>query len=139
MKPFCLWGCSKISILSRLYVLSDQFPVDNYVPMHSSTTSGQKEDNTLLTFTSDGSEGEKHTNTKRCEEWTHLTVTLLLFFLFFYTDPEIDETEDDEAEDLQTLTFDDLLCFALQVAKGMEFLSSKNVWTSLGLKTPPPL
>lgn len=37
------------------------------------------------------------------------------------------ENLDDEIEDLQTLTFDDLLSFAFQVAKGMEFLSSKNV------------
>ncbi|XP_013857704.1 receptor-type tyrosine-protein kinase FLT3 [Austrofundulus limnaeus] len=73
---------------------SDQFPVDNYVPMHSSTTRGE-EDSALLTFTN-GSE-----------------------------DPEMDETED-ETEDLQALTFEDLLCFALQVAKGMEFLSSRN-------------
>lgn len=42
-------------------------------------------------------------------------------------DPETFESLDDETEDLQTLTFDDLLSFAFQVAKGMEFLSSKNV------------
>lgn len=35
--------------------------------------------------------------------------------------------EDDPTDDLQILTFDDLLSFAFQVAKGMEFLSSKNV------------
>lgn len=40
--------------------------------------------------------------------------------------PEIDENIDDETEDLQTLTFDDLLSFACQVARGMEFLSSQN-------------
>lgn len=37
------------------------------------------------------------------------------------------ESPDDEGEDLQALTFDDLLSFAFQVAKGMEFLSSKHV------------
>lgn len=42
-------------------------------------------------------------------------------------DPEIYENLDDQTEDLQVLTFDDLLSFAFQVAKGMEFLSSKNV------------
>ncbi|KAM4544380.1 receptor-type tyrosine-protein kinase FLT3-like [Fundulus diaphanus] len=40
-------------------------------------------------------------------------------------DPEIYESEEDPTE-LQALTFDDLLSFAYQVAKGMEFLSSKN-------------
>ncbi|CAG04213.1 unnamed protein product, partial [Tetraodon nigroviridis] len=41
--------------------------------------------------------------------------------------PEMaEELEDDRPEALQTLTFDDLLSFAFQVAKGMEFLSSKN-------------
>lgn len=48
--------------------------------------------------------------------------------------PEIIKVPDDQADDLQTLTFDDLLNFAFQVAKGMEFLSSKNVrnqWTTL--------
>lgn len=38
-----------------------------------------------------------------------------------------DDQTDLQTEDLQTLTFDDLLSFAFQVAKGMEFLSSKNV------------
>ncbi|KAL6462802.1 hypothetical protein MHYP_G00292240 [Metynnis hypsauchen] len=37
-----------------------------------------------------------------------------------------DEIFESEDEDLQTLTYDDLLCFSYQVAKGMEFLSSKN-------------
>lgn len=43
------------------------------------------------------------------------------------SDPENFENLSDETEDLQALTFDDLLSFAFQVAKGMEFLSSKNV------------
>ncbi len=46
---------------------------------------------------------------------------------FWSADPEMYESLDDETEDLQALTFDDLLSFAFQVAKGMEFLSSKNV------------
>uniref|UniRef100_A0A672ZKY5 receptor protein-tyrosine kinase n=1 Tax=Sphaeramia orbicularis TaxID=375764 RepID=A0A672ZKY5_9TELE len=41
-------------------------------------------------------------------------------------DPEMYVNPDEQTEDLQALTFDDLLSFAFQVAKGMEFLSSKN-------------
>ncbi|XP_069007814.1 receptor-type tyrosine-protein kinase FLT3 [Embiotoca jacksoni] len=73
--------------------------VDNYVPMHSATTRGQ-EDIALLTINSADMD--------------------------IYEDPEIYEASDDQASDLQALTFDDLLNFAFQVAKGMEFLSSKN-------------
>lgn len=47
--------------------------------------------------------------------------------LVHFAGPEMDDSIDDETEDLLTLTFDDLLSFAYQVAKGMEFLSSKNV------------
>lgn len=43
----------------------------------------------------------------------------------------MEELEEDQPELLQTLTFDDLLSFAFQVAKGMEFLSSKNVRDAL--------
>ncbi|KAL4001027.1 serine/threonine-protein kinase/endoribonuclease IRE1 [Sarotherodon galilaeus] len=74
-------------------------PVDNYVPMYTATTGGQ-EDIALLTINSD--------NMDSCE------------------DPESFETPDEQTEDLETLTFDDLLSFAFQVARGMEFLSSKN-------------
>lgn len=35
----------------------------------------------------------------------------------------------EEEEDLNVLTFEDLLCFAYQVAKGMEFLEFKSVST----------
>ncbi|NXM52870.1 FLT3 kinase, partial [Illadopsis cleaveri] len=35
-------------------------------------------------------------------------------------------TEVDEEEDFNVLTFEDLLCFSYQVAKGMEFLESKS-------------
>lgn len=73
--------------------------VDNYVPMHGSTTRGQ-EDIALLTLSSGDMDG--------------------------FEDPEVYDSQDDETEDLQSLTFDDLLSFAFQVAKGMEFLSSKN-------------
>ncbi|XP_036934621.1 receptor-type tyrosine-protein kinase FLT3 [Acanthopagrus latus] len=70
--------------------------VDNYMPMYGSTTRGQ-EDIALLTLNSSDMDGL-----------------------------EIYEHIDDQTEDLKTLTFDDLLSFAFQVAKGMEFLSSKN-------------
>ncbi|KAM9712755.1 receptor-type tyrosine-protein kinase FLT3-like isoform 1-T1 [Menidia menidia] len=70
--------------------------VDNYVPMHSSTTRGQ-ENIALLTLSA-------------CDD----------------EDPEMYEDQEDQTEDLQAITFDDLLSFALQVAKGMDFLSSKN-------------
>ncbi|KAM6900550.1 receptor-type tyrosine-protein kinase FLT3-like [Xenentodon cancila] len=73
--------------------------VDNYVPMHTSTTRGQ-EDIGLLTLSSYDKDS--------------------------YIDVEIFENADDQMEDLQALTFDDLLSFAFQVAKGMEFLASKN-------------
>ncbi|KAE8279883.1 Receptor-type tyrosine-protein kinase FLT3 [Larimichthys crocea] len=73
--------------------------VENYVPMHSSTTRGQK-DIALLHLNSGDTDSLE--------------------------DPEIYENLDDQTEDLQVLTFDDLLSFAFQVAKGMEFLSSKN-------------
>lgn len=73
--------------------------VDNYVPMYGSTTRGQ-EDIALLTLNSGDMDGFEAT--------------------------EIYEHLDDQTEDLKTLTFDDLLSFAFQVAKGMEFLSSKN-------------
>ncbi|XP_072306910.1 receptor-type tyrosine-protein kinase FLT3 [Eucyclogobius newberryi] len=72
--------------------------VDNYVPMHSSTTRGQ-ENIALLTLNS--------TDDMDCFE-------------------DIFESPDEADEDLQALTFDDLISFAYQVAKGMEFLSSKN-------------
>ncbi|XP_061777487.1 receptor-type tyrosine-protein kinase FLT3 [Nerophis ophidion] len=37
-----------------------------------------------------------------------------------------EESDNNDMEDLQALTFDDLLSFAFQVAKGMAFLASKN-------------
>lgn len=73
--------------------------VDNYVPMYSSTTRGQ-EDIALLTLNSADMDS--------------------------FGDPESYDNLDDQTEDLQALTFDDLLSFAFQVARGMEFLSSKN-------------
>ncbi|CAN9506272.1 unnamed protein product [Ophioblennius macclurei] len=73
-------------------------PANNYVPMHGSTTRGQ-EDIALLTLNSSDVDG--------------------------YEESEIYES-DDQTDDMQALTFDDLLSFAFQVAKGMEFLSAKN-------------
>ncbi|GLD54768.1 receptor-type tyrosine-protein kinase FLT3 [Lates japonicus] len=74
-----------------------QTTVDSYVPMYGATTRGQ-EDIALLNLNT----GDMDI----CEE--------------LYEDPY------DQTGDLQALTFDDLLSFAFQVAKGMEFLSSKN-------------
>lgn len=52
----------------------------------------------------------------------------------------MDESIDDDAdEDLQTLTFDDLLSFACQVAKGMEFLSAQNVRRACRTRQPSTL
>uniref|UniRef100_A0A672J4D2 receptor protein-tyrosine kinase n=1 Tax=Salarias fasciatus TaxID=181472 RepID=A0A672J4D2_SALFA len=52
-------------------------------------------------------------------------VSLIVTECGLSADSEIYES-DDQTDDLQALTFDDLLSFAFQVAKGMEFLSSKN-------------
>lgn len=50
-------------------------------------------------------------------------------FWLFCTDKIKDASTDvDEEEDFNVLTFEDLLCFSYQVAKGMEFLESKSVW-----------
>lgn len=48
----------------------------------------------------------------------------------FYSAGEIEyenQNRLEEEEDLNVLTFEDLLCFAYQVAKGMEFLEFKSV------------
>lgn len=74
--------------------------VDNYVPMYGSAATRGQEDIALLTLNSSDMDG--------------------------YEDPESFENPDDQTEDVEALTFDDLLSFAYQVAKGMEFLSSKN-------------
>uniref|UniRef100_A0A8C0EWU3 receptor protein-tyrosine kinase n=1 Tax=Bubo bubo TaxID=30461 RepID=A0A8C0EWU3_BUBBB len=49
------------------------------------------------------------------------------YFRLFFTD-EIKHAsrQVDEEEDFNVLTFEDLLCFSYQVAKGMEFLESKS-------------
>lgn len=48
---------------------------------------------------------------------------------FYFTDEVEYENQKrlEEEEDLNVLTFEDLLCFAYQVAKGMEFLEFKSV------------
>lgn len=106
-----------------LYFLSKNVSQDNYVTMHPSATRGQ-ETIALLTLSSDNGgyvEGESSSFriTISDSNWSELSPS---------ADPEmVEELEEDQPEDLQTLTFDDLLSFAFQVAKGMEFLSSKNV------------
>ncbi|NXV17624.1 FLT3 kinase, partial [Cepphus grylle] len=50
-----------------------------------------------------------------------------LYFWFFSTDKIMCASRQmDEEEDFNVLTFEDLLCFSYQVAKGMEFLESKS-------------
>ncbi|NWY52148.1 KITA factor, partial [Chionis minor] len=51
---------------------------------------------------------------KRSKRW-------MLFVMFLYVSRQVDEEED-----FNVLTFEDLLCFSYQVAKGMEFLESKS-------------
>lgn len=74
--------------------------VDNYVPMRGSATRGQ-EDIALLNHLNPAGDMDN------------------------FEDPNMVESPAGE-DDLQALTFDDLLSFAYQVARGMEFLSSKN-------------
>ncbi|XP_076027406.1 receptor-type tyrosine-protein kinase FLT3-like [Genypterus blacodes] len=69
----------------------------DYVIMHPASTRGQ-ENVALLSLSSSAVDS--------CED----------------SDDELEK----QREDLQALTFDDLLSFAYQVARGMEFLSSKN-------------
>uniref|UniRef100_A0A3Q3E6V4 receptor protein-tyrosine kinase n=1 Tax=Hippocampus comes TaxID=109280 RepID=A0A3Q3E6V4_HIPCM len=71
--------------------------VDNYMRMHPAPA-GSQEDASLLCSSLDNLD---------CGEDT-------------------ESSENGEPDDLQALTFDDLLSFAVQVAKGMDFLSSKN-------------
>ncbi|PKU46544.1 receptor-type tyrosine-protein kinase hypothetical protein [Limosa lapponica baueri] len=53
--------------------------------------------------------------TKGSKRW------MLFVMLFLYASRQMDEEED-----FNVLTFEDLLCFSYQVAKGMEFLESKS-------------
>ncbi|NXT92944.1 FLT3 kinase, partial [Anhinga rufa] len=48
------------------------------------------------------------------------------FWLFFTDKIKQASRQMDEEEDFNVLTFEDLLCFSYQVAKGMEFLESKS-------------
>ncbi|NXE20920.1 FLT3 kinase, partial [Ardeotis kori] len=50
----------------------------------------------------------------------------LYFWLFFTDKIKHASRHMDEEEDINVLTFEDLLCFSYQVAKGMEFLESKS-------------
>uniref|UniRef100_A0A803Y393 receptor protein-tyrosine kinase n=1 Tax=Meleagris gallopavo TaxID=9103 RepID=A0A803Y393_MELGA len=49
-----------------------------------------------------------------------------VFWLFFTDEIKCASRQMDEDEDFNVLTFEDLLCFSYQIAKGMEFLESKS-------------
>lgn len=106
-----------------MYFRSKHVSQDNYVTMYPSATRGQ-ESIALITLSSDNRDNFEGENSGiqillSDSRWSKLSSS---------AHPEIvEELEDDRPEVLQTLTFDDLLSFALQVAKGMDFLSSKNV------------
>lgn len=110
-----------------MYFHSKRISQDNYVTMYPSATRGQ-ENIALVTLSSDNRDNFEGENISiqiiaSDSRWSKLSSS---------AHPEIiEELEDDGPEFLQTLTFDDLLSFAFQVAKGMEFLSSKNVRDTL--------
>lgn len=110
-----------------MYFHSKQVSQDNYVTMYPSATRGQ-ENIALVTLSSDAKDSFEGENSSiqvilSDSHWSKLSSS---------AHPEIiEELEDDRPEVLQTLTFDDLLSFAFQVAKGMEFLSLKNVSDAL--------
>ncbi|NWW22209.1 FLT3 kinase, partial [Falcunculus frontatus] len=55
-----------------------------------------------------------------CYTW-YMNMKILSFILCLNASAQVDEEED-----FNVLTFEDLLCFSYQVAKGMEFLESKS-------------
>ncbi|XP_056868686.1 receptor-type tyrosine-protein kinase FLT3 isoform X2 [Takifugu flavidus] len=105
--------------------VTDAFNKDRFSSLYQNleTKPGGQDNIAILTLGSDNGnnfEGENRSIgiTMSASRWSKLSSS---------ADPEIvEELEDERPEDLQTLTFDDLLSFAFQVAKGMEFLSSKN-------------
>lgn len=110
--------------------------VDPYVPMYSTATRGQ-EDVGLLSIACEMNEYEGNKKKQRKKnKYTCYCIQICIDFVFLQTSAEMYEKEDDETDDLQALTFDDLLSFAFQVAKGMEFLSSKNVRDNRDISVP---
>ncbi|NWS84217.1 FLT3 kinase, partial [Toxostoma redivivum] len=60
-----------------------------------------------------------------CSRYTWYLNMQILTFILYLNKIKNASTQVDEEEDFNVLTFEDLLCFSYQVAKGMEFLESK--------------
>ncbi|NXO72049.1 FLT3 kinase, partial [Phainopepla nitens] len=58
---------------------------------------------------------------KRLIDYIFSNAVIIVFIILLGASPQVDEEED-----FNVLTFEDLLCFSYQVAKGMEFLESKS-------------
>lgn len=66
-----------------------------------------------------------HTSTRiQKEEWGSYTVVVCLTVCVCSTESEVEKLLSDDTERLTTM---DLLSFTYQVARGMDFLASKNV------------
>ncbi|KAM4719088.1 receptor-type tyrosine-protein kinase FLT3-like [Anableps anableps] len=97
--------------------VTDAFSRDRFSSLYNNTQ--PKKNYSVLIATDDYI--PMHGSTTRGQE----DIALITFSSNDMEDPEMYESEDDQMEQ-QALTFDDLLSFAFQVAKGMEFLSAKN-------------
>lgn len=138
IREMTLWAQSWFNM--RLCFLSEPMGTMDYVIMHPASTREQ-ENIALLTVSSsavDSFEGQQHHlksgehshcqtyNVLTCRDHSNLNVQILTN-PNSSADADIYEESEKQREDLQAVTFDDLLSFACQVARGMEFLSSKNV------------
>uniref|UniRef100_A0A8C4JE17 receptor protein-tyrosine kinase n=1 Tax=Dromaius novaehollandiae TaxID=8790 RepID=A0A8C4JE17_DRONO len=68
---------------------------------------------------------QQHLNINRIKQRARKPMENLYSWLFFTDETKQANRQMDEEEGFNVLTFEDLLCFSYQVAKGMEFLESK--------------
>ncbi|XP_061121229.1 receptor-type tyrosine-protein kinase FLT3 isoform X1 [Syngnathus typhle] len=92
--------------------------VDNYMPMRPASIRGQERMALLCPNSDDCVEGPWRRILDDADDGENSNKRASS------ADPESDDNG--QPDDLQALTYDDLLSFAVQVAKGMDFLSSKN-------------